>query len=344
LPSIFWQSQRKGNVVGGIMTNFKLLDPKMDFIFKLIFGNEKHPKILISFLNAVIQPRNKIVSVKIKNVDLEKKHLEDKFSRLDVFATTSNDEIVNIEIQLKDEKNMIKRSLYYLSKMYESQLGSGENYKTLPRTVAINILRFEYLEKEKNFHNAYRFKNIKNNNELTDVMEIHFIELPKFDEKKEGKLLVENLKKLDMLKAWTLFLKEPNSQNVRTLEDSVKEIKEAKEELTIISSDEKNRDLYEMREASLHDRVSALEGAEEKGYQKAQKEIEKALKREKDAIKREKDAQKEKEITLRREEKLLNDKKEAVCNLLNMGLSKEKVAEAMKLSVSEIEKIQESSK
>ena len=331
------------------MSTFKLLDPKMDFIFKLIFGNEKHPKILISFLNAVIQPKNKIVSVKIKNVDLEKKHLEDKFSRLDVFATTSNDEIVNIEIQLKDERNMIKRSLYYLSKMYESQLGSGENYKTLPRTVAINILRFEYLEKEKNFHNAYRFKNLKNNNELTDVMEIHFIELPKFDEKKEGKELLKALSSLktpplggwgasvDMLKAWTLFLKEPSSQNIRTLEDNIEEIKEAKKELTIISADEKNRTLYEMREASLHDRVSALEGAEEKGYLKAQKEIEKAQKEKKKA-------QKEKEKALKREEKLLNDKKESVCSLLMMGLSKEKIAEAMNLSVAEVEVIEKNGK
>jgi predicted transposase/invertase (TIGR01784 family) len=318
------------------MSTFKLLDPKTDFIFKLIFGNEKHPEILISFLNAVIQPINKIVSVKIKNVELEKKHLEDKFSRLDVFATTSNNEIVNIEIQLKDEKNMIKRSLYYLSKMYESQLGSGENYSKLPRTVAINILRFTYL-KEKNFHNSYRFKNLKNNNELTDVMEIHFIELPKFDEKKEGKLLVENLKKLDMLKAWTLFLKEPSGQNIRTLEDSVEEIKEAKKELTLISSDEKNRTLYEMREASLHDRVSALEGAEEKGYKKAQKEIENAIKEKEEALQREKEAKKEKEI-------LLNDKKEAIFSLLKLGVSIEKIADAMKLSISEVEKIQEYNK
>ena len=28
-----------------------LLDPKMDFVFKNIFGSEKNPKILISFLN-----------------------------------------------------------------------------------------------------------------------------------------------------------------------------------------------------------------------------------------------------------------------------------------------------
>ena len=308
------------------MCKYSLLDPKTDFIFKLIFGNEKHPKILISFLNSVIKPTNKIVSVKIKNTDLEKKHLEDKFSRLDIMATTSNNEIVNIEIQLKDEKNMIKRSLYYLSKMYSSQLSTGENYKILPRTIAINILRFNYLEEE-SYHNAYRFKNIKNNQELTDVLELHFIELPKFDENKEGKLLIENLKKLDMLKAWTLFLKEPTNEHILELENNIEELKEAKKELTVISADEKNRILYDMREASLHDRVSALESAEEFGYQKAQKEIEKALKREEQA-------QKEKEKALEREKKLL---KVSIKALLSANMPISKIAEILKVSKEVIE-------
>ncbi len=32
-----------------------LLDPKVDFVFKNIFGSHKHPKVLISFLNAVLK-------------------------------------------------------------------------------------------------------------------------------------------------------------------------------------------------------------------------------------------------------------------------------------------------
>ena len=42
--------------------------------------------------------------------------------------------IFNIEIQLKDEYNMIKRSLYYWSKLYEGQLENGDNYQKLSRT------------------------------------------------------------------------------------------------------------------------------------------------------------------------------------------------------------------
>ena len=93
-----------------------LLDPKVDFVFKNIFGSPKHPRILISFLNATLKPVNKITSVEIKGTDLEKQFIEDKYTRLDVKATTNNNEIINIEIQLKNEYNMIQRSLYYLSK------------------------------------------------------------------------------------------------------------------------------------------------------------------------------------------------------------------------------------
>ena len=33
----------------------RFLDPKNDFAFKHIFGNEKHKNLLISFLNTVLQ-------------------------------------------------------------------------------------------------------------------------------------------------------------------------------------------------------------------------------------------------------------------------------------------------
>ena len=49
-----------------------LLPPKMDFVFKRIFGNENHPNVLISFLNAVLKPVNKITRVEVQGTDLEK--------------------------------------------------------------------------------------------------------------------------------------------------------------------------------------------------------------------------------------------------------------------------------
>ena len=245
--------------------SFGILSPKVDFVFKKIFGNEKHPNILISFLNAVIKPTDLIKSVQIKNTDIEKEHIEDKYSRLDIKAITNNGEHINIEIQVKNEYNMIKRSLYYWSKMYEGQLTKGQDYDTLSRTICINILDFKYLKND-NFHNCYRLKEKTTNEELTDVMELHFIEIPKLRK-------LENSEDIsDMLEAWITFIESPTSELIDKLEMSSDEIKEAKEELLRLSGNDKERERYEKRFESLLEQNSLLANAERKGLEKGKKE------------------------------------------------------------------------
>ena len=276
-----------------------LLDPKMDFVFKNIFGSEKHPNILISFLNATLKPKDLITAVEIKNTDLNKGYIEDKFSRLDVKATTSNNEIINIEIQLKNEYNMIKRSLFYWSKLYSEQLNEGEDYSLLKRTICINILNFKYL-KTRMFHSVYRMKEIHTNEELSDIEEIHFIEIPKLEDGSDEK---------DMLVAWIEFLKNPESEKVRSLEMSVDEIREAKDELIKMSNDDTQRELYEMRAKTLRDKVSALNEAERKGIKKGREEGEK------------------------------NKAIEIAKSLIDLGLDKESIAKSTGLDLCEVEKL-----
>ncbi|MGL5950354.1 MAG: PD-(D/E)XK nuclease family transposase [Cetobacterium sp.] len=43
-----------------------LFEPKVDYVFKNLFGSEKHPRILISFLNTCIKPESPIVEVHLK--------------------------------------------------------------------------------------------------------------------------------------------------------------------------------------------------------------------------------------------------------------------------------------
>ena len=237
-----------------------LLPPKMDFVFKRIFGNEKHPNVLISFLNAVLNPIDPIQSVELKDTTIEKSHLEDKYSRLDVKAITNKGEHINIEIQLKDEYNMIKRSLYYWSKLYEGQLENGENYQKLSRTICINLLDFNLLNHSK-FHSVYRLKDCETHEELTDVMELHFIELKKMKEIQH----IEEIK--SKLEAWIYFINHPESELVQKLEQVEIDIKEAKAELIRLSGDRKERERYEKRRESRLNEVSALAYAEEKGIQ-----------------------------------------------------------------------------
>ncbi len=235
----------------------QLLDPKVDFVFKRIFGSEKHPNILISFLNAVIKPEEPIVSVNLKDTDINKDSIKDKFSRLDVKAITSNGEHINIEIQLKNEHNMVKRSLYYWSKLYSEQLNEGEIYSELARTICINILNFKYLSTT-NFHSCYRLKETQSHQELTDIQELHFIEIPKLPKKADI---------TDVLVSWVEFLKDPNSEEVHDIELTSVEVREAKSELIRLSNDDNARAFYEQREKANKDRTSALEKATSDGLE-----------------------------------------------------------------------------
>ena len=79
-----------------------LLDPKMDFVFKNIFGNENNPKILISFLNAVLKPENLITGVEIKDTDLNNDNIEDRL-KIGFFAFSEGFLYKNVELLIGND-------------------------------------------------------------------------------------------------------------------------------------------------------------------------------------------------------------------------------------------------
>jgi predicted transposase/invertase (TIGR01784 family) len=233
----------------------QLFDVKQDYIFKRIFGSISHPGILISFLNACFKGSVKITDIKINNSKIEKEFIEDSFSRLDILATTDKNELINIEMQRADEKNMVNRSLYYWAKTFSGQYNGKQEYENIPRTVCINVLdfRLDELREDPAYHNVFSLKN-EHNNKLTNAIELQFIELPKL-------ILSEN----DDLSQWISFIKDPNSQSTIQAERKIHAIHEAKEELTRLSRDPAEAERYRQRADSLAEKSNALLGAEAKG-------------------------------------------------------------------------------
>jgi len=242
----------------------QLFDVKQDYVFKRIFGSKSHPDILISFLNSCFKGKTVIKTVKIENSKIEREFIEDSYSRLDILATTDKDEIINIEMQRADEKNMVKRSLYYWAKTFSSHYKGKSEYEKIPRTVCINILDFklEELRNEPYFHNVFNLKNEKTNENLTEAIEIQFIELPKLIKSDKNKLSI-----------WTKFIDDPNSLDVIEAEKDIKGLHEAREELVRISRDPKEAEIYRQRADALSDKHNALLSAEKKGELKGKIEI-----------------------------------------------------------------------
>lgn len=102
--------------------------PLNDFIFKKVFGEKGNEDILISFINAVLKRTNKEPIVEIEIVDnkqLTKELILDKTGIIDVRAKTSKGENIDIEVQLTDQGNMDKRTLFYWGKMYLENIKQG---------------------------------------------------------------------------------------------------------------------------------------------------------------------------------------------------------------------------
>lgn len=255
----------------------KVLDPKNDVVFQKLFGMKEHKHILISFLNSILNFSGRNV---IKEVEFEEKHLDvslitsEKLSILDLHITTEIGMHVNVEIQLINQYNMIKRTVFYMAKMLISQLAKGEDYSCLNRTVTINILNFNYLEDE-NFIKRYGLFEKESKKPLTDLLEYIFIELPKFTE--------TNKDYNNKLHKWLTFLSNPTGKEIEKFMKTDGEIKEAMDVLYKISGDKEAIMLAEMREKAIMDEQSRLKGAREEGIEKEKensrlKDIDRVLK------------------------------------------------------------------
>ncbi len=255
----------------------KVLDPKNDIVFQKLFGMKEHKHILISFLNSILNLTGKNV---IKDVEFEEKYLDvsliasEKLSILDLHVTTETNMHINIEIQLMNQYNMIKRTIFYMSKMLLNQLKKGEDYSCLNRTVTINILNFDYLDGE-NFIKSYGLFEKETKKFFTDLLEYIFIELPKFTE--AGKDYNNKLHK------WLTFLSNPTGKEIEEFMKTDGEIKEAMDTLYKISGDKESIMLAEMREKAIMDEQSRINGARKEGIEKEKeksrlKDIDRVLK------------------------------------------------------------------
>jgi predicted transposase/invertase (TIGR01784 family) len=253
------------------MDKVELMNPKIDFVFKLLFGNEKDTSFLISFLNATLDLEGErvIKSVIIKSPVNDRQTEDDKLSIMDVKAETNDETVINIEIQLRDQHNMRQRTLYHLSKMIAERLNKGEDYKEIGKTVAINILDFDLLGEETRFHNKFRLLETQTHKELTDVAEIHFMELPVLrryiEQNKED---ITKIIGKERLLNWLLFIDDPDSEYAKLAERTDETIGRAKDMLRTLSTDEKLREEYLAREKAITDHYASLKAAEKYGEER----------------------------------------------------------------------------
>ncbi|MCU5282963.1 Rpn family recombination-promoting nuclease/putative transposase [Bacillus cereus] len=241
----------------------KRLKPLNDFIFKKIFGENTDKDLLIGFLNSIVSFR--IEDIEVREEKLTKESLVEKQGILDIKAITSKKEKINVEVQLLNQYNMVHRTLFYWSKLYTENFKSGQNFKELSQTITINLLGFEMLELE-SYRSTFHLYEDTEKCMLTDLLEIHFIELPKFDK-------IENKDYSNPLHRWLLFLKEDvPTEELEVLRGMDGLINKADNKLNYLSADDEVKREYELREKHLSDEKTRIEGARAESKEEGIKE------------------------------------------------------------------------
>lgn len=249
-----------------------LLEPTIDYVFKRIFGHVGNEKITAGLLSDILGEQIEDINLDC-NTFLDKDITDDKIGILDVKAKFKNGTTCDIEIQVVEQSSIIKRLLFYWSKMYIQNIQSGKDYNILKKCIVILIADFEIdsLSNINQYLTKWELRDKKyGKHVLTDLLEICIIELPKMNKYQENQGL-DN---------WVKFIKNPEVVDMENKETN-EAIREAKKVLVEISNDERERELADLRMKYIMDQKAIEDSGIEKGIKQG---IEQGKKEEKEKI------------------------------------------------------------
>ena len=245
----------------------------VDYAFKRVFGRNGNEGILKDFLESILDIE--IKDIIIQNPEIPKNMRDSKIGILDVRAEINGKEIIEVEMQVQNQYNIDKRSPIYITKIYSDQLKEGDSYVEVKKVAVINILNFNYYERN-SYHSVGRmkFENSKENEKVdmgyileeqyvTDDLEMHFIELSKFRKKNP-----DISSKLDQ---W-LWLICGEEEKIKMAKNENEKIKEAKSELEKLEMSPEDRELYELRLKAIRDEINIRESGFIDGKTEGKKE------------------------------------------------------------------------
>ncbi|KEK21175.1 Rpn family recombination-promoting nuclease/putative transposase [Bacillus gaemokensis] len=301
----------------------QLVNLRIDFAFKQLFGTNGSEDILITFLNAMLKDslESPIASLQLEDPHLHREHGDDKLSILDVSATLDTGTKVNVEIQLNNNHDMIKRSLYYWGRLYTSQLQKGMPYSSLHKTITINLLNFVMFQEYEEFHTTGKLWNMQQQNVLSDDIEVHIVEIPKLMQQwRDEKVNPWE----DSFVRWLLLLPANEDEHLtQTLEDIAMNqdpiLQKAMNKWERMSQDSSFRKEYEAREKALMDEAAKFAHAHNEGKKEGiQEGLQKGM-----------------------EQGVQQGKIQMIKGMNELGVPIETIAKASKISVEEVKRILE---
>ena len=288
------------------------LNLKNDIVFKAFFTKKGNEKYLKSFLESLLEESIDEIEV-VGEASLKQLAITDKMGRLDIKATINKTKIVNIEIQLCDNKDTKQRTELYGSRLLSEQVGRGDEYKELKPVILINILNYNLLKLPDYATKSVTVADKHRDYIITDDITYWFIELPKFRKSKP--------RLANALEGWLALIDDKDGRLSKMAEEKHEIIKEAKEEVEEILSEAVIKEINEYKQTAIWERNSMKRCAREEGLKEGLKEGRK--KGLKEGLK----------------QGMKEESKRIIINMLQKGMEVEEIEDLIGITTEEIEQI-----
>ena len=244
----------------------RTLNLKNDIVFKSFFSKDCPESAYCrkKMLSAVIG--RTVSETTVLNPELLPTRTDGKYPRLDIHCKLDDGSEVDVELQSSMYKDdQIKRSVYYAATLTHNALSSGEPYAFLPHIYQIMFMDFT-VTKDERLHHSYIFKERKDHTELTDIVQIHYVELSKIAD-----ILKKQSEELSEVEFWSMLImsaEQPIARSLlKKLADRQEEMDMAQALLNTMSRDQQEWENQFGYERFVHDCISREKYAFTQGEQ-----------------------------------------------------------------------------
>ena len=233
----------------------EIIPAKYDIVFKKVFlENEDLLEYLLRSIVDLPDEEYEELTVTCSEVLPDKRG--GKKCALDIKVITKSKMVIDIEIQRGDVAHLRERIVFYISGLIKEQLLSGDEYDEIRRVIGMVITERGLIPEDAEYHHRFTLYDLKTGTTLTDLIEVHTLELSKLPMENDGSDMWRCLK----------LLNAETKEELDMIAEMSPELKKAADIMKAYSElDPKTRREYEMLAlADMDDRVR-LKAARKEG-------------------------------------------------------------------------------
>ena len=222
-----------------LLDDDEFLSPMNDFVFKRLVGDERHPAITTSILQAILPlPRDEYKRIIFKDPHINRSFEDDKERNLDVCIETCSGHMINVEMQAHLTPAYHLRMQSYACKLMSNQIKIGEPYSVIRPVHGIHFCNFTLFPGCPCYYHRFRLYDSTCSMAFPDSMELHTLEAPKAPPESDG----------TMKSRWLCFLSARGRKRFKSLAEGSPVMEEAVAVLAELTADEEARMLAVSRE------------------------------------------------------------------------------------------------